>query len=244
VGNNDLRFMNDQGMARRGFKVEFTNVFKDKHEIKESQKGVYAKKDLRTLLDDNDYKNAFIHLLLEYTKIYYDTRFKTMSLKVVEEYKDICDNNDPMAEFIDNFIIKAPGQRIGKDDFTEMYNNRHNTKIPFNMLLSGIKRLGIVYDRNVRCKGLKGALMNVTWREVENNNDDEYEVAPKRLTIQEQFKENVLAQQDDDDVQPEIPEESEESEEEKPKKKEKKVKKIRKVPKGKAAGIDFETIFD
>jgi hypothetical protein len=79
-----------------------------------------------------------------------------------------------MKSFIDSQfeITHNDSDRIGKDDFLLLYNEIHKCKLTFRHLLSDIKRLNIEYDRQKRCKGKKGCLVGIKYKDYIDDKDN------------------------------------------------------------------------
>src|SRR5688500_14404171 len=103
---------------------------------------------------------------------YYASGLK-ISKKVINNFKDVCAQNDNMAEFMDSVYEKTDdiADRVGKAEFTNRYNAQYSTKLSFAVLLSDLKRLGIIYNKEIRKDGVKGAIIAIRLRE--DTGDDE-----------------------------------------------------------------------
>ena len=155
ISNHMLRFNTDPGIARRLICMEFNSRFaepdeyeKEKEEYKD--RNVFIKdKDVNTNIDKNDdYKNAFANLIIEYAMKFYENGL-TVPEKFEKASKELCDENDKMKQFLnDNFdITKNEDDRISKKEFHEMYINATGLKLSdWSGLLSDIKRLNLQYD--------------------------------------------------------------------------------------------------
>jgi hypothetical protein len=155
ISNHMLRFNTDPGIARRLICMEFNSRFaepdeyeKEKEEFKD--RNVFVKdKDINTNIDKNDeYKNAFANLIIEYAMQFYEKGLNVPA-KFEKASKELCDENDKMKQFLnDNFdITKNDDDRISKKEFHEMYINATGLKLTdWSGLLSDIKRLNLQYD--------------------------------------------------------------------------------------------------
>ena len=155
ISNHMLRFNTDPGIARRLICMEFNSRFaepdeyeKEKEEYKD--RNVFIKdKDVNTNIDKNDdYKNAFANLIIEYAMKFYEKGL-TVPEKFEKVSKELCDENDKMKQFLnDNFdITKNDDDRVSKKEFHEMYINATGLKLSdWSGLLSDIKRLNLQYD--------------------------------------------------------------------------------------------------
>jgi hypothetical protein len=165
TGNKDMNFDTDEGMKRRGIVANLTNKFIDKYDYDKlnDKRGNYIKdtKLMNNFETNNEYKMAFIHLLLPYAKKYYAGEF-SVPKSLTEKFKELCDDNDCMKTFItETFDITGNDtDRIYKDDFLMMYNAHYNTKHNWPFLLSDVKRL-LTYDRHKRAGGNKGVIVGI-----------------------------------------------------------------------------------
>ena len=175
--NNNPVFDTDNGITRRGIIVECKNKFLDKEQYDKikNKNNVYLKnKKIMDLFNDDKYKCAFINLLIPYAVKYYNSDELYIPKKINDEFKNLCEDNDIMKSFIkNNFeITHDDADRLTKEEFVILYNECNRTKLSFRHLLSDIKRLGITYNRQKRCKGLKGCLIGIKYLNVINDDDD------------------------------------------------------------------------
>jgi len=184
ISNHTPQFKTDKGMQRRMLTQELTNCFfkEDKYNkvVEENNgqapKGVYmADPDfLKRIEQFSSFKSAFIKLLLPYAKEYCETRKIVFPDSWCSNSEEICDENDKMKDFIESNFEQTDNRKhkIYKKDFEQMYNSENKTKIPWSLLLSDIKRLGIKYERDtmVKDKG-KGAICCLKLKEPLNELD-------------------------------------------------------------------------
>jgi P4 family phage/plasmid primase-like protien len=176
--NNSPVFDTDNGIQRRGLILECKNRFVDKkdYEKLKGRKGIYLKDErIMDLFDDNTYRLAFINLLIPHAVKYYKEGLIVPD-EINNAFKELCEENDTMKSFInDQFeITNNDSDRIGKDEFVSMYNERFRLKLRFRQLLSDIKRLGIEYNRQKRHNGKKGCLIGIKYKSIyeDTNYDD------------------------------------------------------------------------
>jgi hypothetical protein len=126
------------------------------------------------LFDDNKYRCAFINLLIPYAVNYYKNGL-VVPKNIDNAFKDLCEENDMMKLFIkNNFeITYDENDRIGKDDFTNLYNEQNRCKLSFRHLVSDVKRLDIKYNKQKRCNGKQGCLMGIRYITFDNDDDDD-----------------------------------------------------------------------
>jgi hypothetical protein len=182
--NNLMNFDSDQGIKRRTISVFFNSKFVDEEDYereKENYKGGNVYKKNKTLLDrfnDDDYKNAFVHLIVSQAKKYFEK-----GITIPETYKqtteDLCDENDKMKNFIDNHfdITKDEDDRITKDEFKLLFNQYTGCNHAWTSILSDIKRVGLDYDKSKRACyngiSLRGVILGIKKKAKEDDvNDD------------------------------------------------------------------------
>ena len=166
TSNNDPRFKTDNGVARRGIKVTLYNRFVEALDFKKNKdvKGYY-KKDLD--FDDkfkynNIYKMEFIRILIPFAQKYYSDGLQIPE-KIRNNFKELCEENDQIKTFIDSCfdITNDEKDRIHKDDFVQLYNSVNKTKLNWTHLMSDVRRIGLIYDRDKRMDGKKGVLLGI-----------------------------------------------------------------------------------
>ena len=178
--NNNPVFDTDNGIARRGILVECKNKFVDKkvYEKLKDKSNIYLKDErIMDLFNDDNYRCAFINLLLPYSNQYYNDGL-IVPQKINDAFKELCEDNDIMKSFINNNfeITHNDKDRLSKDEFVLLYNECNKTKLSFRQLLSDIKRLDIEYNRNKRHNNVKGCLIGIKYLNSYNDNDkDELE---------------------------------------------------------------------
>ena len=174
--NNSPVFDTDNGILRRGILIECNNKFvdKDTYDKLKHKKGIYLKDErIMDLFDVDEYKRAFINLLIPHAVNYYKYGLQVPK-KINNCFKELCEENDTMKSFIDSQfeITHNDSDRIGKDDFLLLYNEIHKCKLTFRHLLSDIKRLNIEYDRQKRWKGKKGCLIGIKYKDYIDDKDN------------------------------------------------------------------------
>ena len=142
------------GKARNFIKnkfVEKADLEKEKanHKIGE----VYAldKSLVSKFHDNDDYKNALIHVLIKKSKNYFESGL-VVPVKYIEIAKDICEENDKFKNFFDNHfeVTNNESDKITKDELRDMYN--HHTKCNFSAssIMTDIQRLQLKYEKGLR----------------------------------------------------------------------------------------------
>ena len=175
ISNYDPKFNADKGMCRRGLLAEFKNRFLDEDDYngEVNKKGVYLNNtDLSDKFKTDKYKLAFIHILIPYATKYYESRLK-IPATFKSQFKEICKENDKMADFIDNYFTRTGNlaDRIYKEEFVSFYNSHYNSKIQWIALLSDLKRCNIEFKSDLRTivdgKSQKGVIIGLKSRDEE-----------------------------------------------------------------------------
>jgi len=106
--NNLMNFDADSGIKRRLMYIEFKNKFVDKNDYeKEKEKHkigqvfVVDRGLLSKFNNNDDYKNALVHLLINRSKNYFEKGL-VIPDKYVEVSNGVCEDNDKFKNFIDN----------------------------------------------------------------------------------------------------------------------------------------------
>ena len=196
ITNHMLRFVSDKGMLRRLICFEFSSRFSDPEKYEE-EKILYKdrnvfKKDkslIKNFETNDDYKNAFAHLIIQYAIQYYSLGLN-IPKKFIKASEALCDENDKMKQFInDHFeITNNDKDRIHKLEFHKMYIDYTGLKlIEWGLILSDLKSLNIKYDSDKLsmiyngksgCKGivlgLKKKIQQQTEPEFNDNNGLDY----------------------------------------------------------------------
>jgi hypothetical protein len=180
ISNNNINFDTDNGIERRGLLQELTNRFLVKNvydeSIKNKEKGTYLlDNSLMDSFKKSDFKLSFFQILLPYAQKYYSSGLG-ISEAMRKPFQELCEDNDKMKEFInDNFIItKDSKDKIHKDTFLEMYRYVSNLKnISWQNILNDIKRLGLVYKKNISYKNKQGCLIGIKEKEINDDDDDD-----------------------------------------------------------------------
>lgn len=176
ASNNNPRYITDAGIRRRGLVYEFTNQFVEMQYADPKNKK-YPIEDIVGLFESDVYKNALFSILLEQTKIFYKEGLQIPQF-VRDGFSDICEINDTMKQFIEKYFVqtKDMSTRISKEEFVILYNAEHGTKQDFIDMLKDIKRLGLSYNKELRCHGRKGCIVGIrrkTDTEMNESDDDE-----------------------------------------------------------------------
>jgi hypothetical protein len=157
-------------MARRGSVQYYNSQFKNVEE-NDYEKHIYKRVDnFDKIFDNEDYKNAYFKLLLQY----YTT--DTFIPKENEElFKNIALDQDSFKLYFDEIfeITHDMNDMVHKNQALEVFNNRVGSKSRRNWasFLGEMKRLDIEYDRRKADKLKRGYFIGIKLKEEE---EDEY----------------------------------------------------------------------
>jgi|694.fasta_scaffold05780_6 phage/plasmid-associated DNA primase len=118
---------NSYAIKRRGLQVEYKNTFikEDDYNNMDDKKGFYIiDVNLLDKFNDDDYKCALLHILLEYSVKYYnDGELKLSSLE--KNFESMVDENDITTNFMNEYYKKSNNEkdRILVDDIYNDYKN-------------------------------------------------------------------------------------------------------------------------
>lgn len=175
ITNKDPIFESDKGMYRRGLMVQMTNKFVTSEEMANKPgKGIYLRDNdlLKHFETDDNYKMAFINILLPYANMYYKTGLK-VDKKIENAFKELCDENDNMGKFLDEYyeITNEDKDRVHKDVFLDHYNVVNNSRLSWGVLMGDVKKY-LTYDRYKKRGGKKGCIMGIKQKDAINDLDD------------------------------------------------------------------------
>ena len=131
--------------------VEKADLDKEKSNHKIGEVYVLDKSLVSKFHDNDDYKNALIHVLIKKAKNYFKSGL-IVPAKYIEIAKDVCEENDKFKNFFDNHfdITNNENDKITKDELRDMYN--HHTKCNFSAssIMTDIQRLQLKYEKGLR----------------------------------------------------------------------------------------------
>ena len=181
--NNLMNFDSDPGIKRRMITLYFNSKFVDAEdydkEVASYTNGSVFLKDKKLLnkFDDDDFKNAFVHIIISKAKEYFEN-----GIVVPDKYKqitaDLCEENDKMMTFIENNLDKTNKTEdiIAKEEFKCMFNAYTKCNYAWTTVLSDIKRCNLTYskDRWGMHNGIKtrGVIVGLKKKECSNNEVD------------------------------------------------------------------------
>ena len=170
ISNILAKFTTDEGIKRRGMIIYFKNQFLE--DIKfTGAKGTYLiDKSFEKCFENDDYKLAFFHILLDYSMRYYE---KGMTIspyyrQAVKNFEDLSGENDKMKSFMDaNYIVTGNEKDVvNKQSFIDTYASHYNyNSVDWVGLLSDVKRFKLDYNCDQRSlykgKSLKGVIRGI-----------------------------------------------------------------------------------
>ena len=129
--------------------------------------------ELEKKFEREEYKMAFINIMIPYARKYYEEGLKYPE-KIKKTFNDLCDENDEMKDFIERYyeITNNEKDKIHKDEFLEIYNCHYKSKKKWNDIMSEVKRI-LTYSKDVRVEGKKGSIIGI--KKIEKNEENESE---------------------------------------------------------------------
>ena len=167
--NKDFNLDKDCGIQRRGTVQFYTSKFLKGVED-DPAKHIYCRIDeFEKRFLDAKYKNAYLHLLLEY----YDINFNTPEVNE-NAFAEIMNEYDECGSFLSAHfeITNNENDRIGKCEMVDLFNAwAGNKKYDHSRLLREMKSAGVKYDRKRRCNNKQGCYVGIKKLDI----DDEEE---------------------------------------------------------------------
>lgn len=157
--NKDINIEGDEGLYRRG-RLQFYNSKFDDFIEDDCLNHKYKKiENIELIFNDIKYKNAYFHLLLKYID---DLKIPKTSK---DNFKNLVDEHDNLKnDIIENFIIT---QNIN-DKISKSYIEERLDGYKWAQILTKLKSMGIIYDKDKRVNGEKGILLGL----IKNINND------------------------------------------------------------------------
>ena len=150
-GNSDMNILADSGIKRRATVQMYDSVFR-RGETDDFEKHVYQLKEgYDKNFHDDEYKNAYLHLLLDFYN-------ENMDFPIENENKflDITDDYDEYGNILSaNFeLTDNDDDRIAKDELHNFFKDKLNKpSLSWANLLREFKQRGIKYEATKRVKG-------------------------------------------------------------------------------------------
>jgi hypothetical protein len=143
--------------------------------------------------NNDDYKNALIHILIKKAKQYFDNGL-TVPEKYVEIAKEICEENDKFKNFFENHfeVTNNESDRIAKDELRDMYNSHTKCNFSASSIMTDIQRLQLKYERGLRCiyngMSVRGVIVGIK----KKTGEQEDEVPTKENSSRKTAKQELL----------------------------------------------------
>lgn len=156
----------------------------------------YADSELLNKIIKEGLLNAFIDIVIFYSKKYLHGDKIVYTEAFNETKKILTKANDTLQDFIDSKLIITDNKidRIGKNRMMELYANftKKNIKeLNLGVLLSGLKDKGISYEATFTCDNIKGVYVGVLERTADYIDTDENENENKSTrTYEDVLREN------------------------------------------------------
>lgn len=156
--NKDFNLETDKGILRRGLLQYYESTFiydvVDNYETKTFLRiDDYEKKFL-----NEEYKNAYLKLLLEY----YEDDFKAPK-ENEDAFKEIADEYDLYQQVIDSNFKLDNNSMIHKDNMLLIFKEKlDNKNLSWRELLTNLKSKGITYKKDKMCSGQKGFFIGIS----------------------------------------------------------------------------------
>jgi phage/plasmid-associated DNA primase len=149
--NKDFNMDVDEGVLRRCRIQLYKSRFVDKEDEPIDEKNhIYNKEEkIEDKYLDENYRNAYFHLLLEHIdNVYVPKIAKELFKETASEYDTFTNTLEEKYE-----ITKNENDYVAKSDLVSHFELKH---IKFEKVLNEIKRIGLIYDRQKRCKDSEG----------------------------------------------------------------------------------------
>lgn len=205
ISNSLPKFTADKGINRRGVQSEFRNKFVPDDEYHKAKAkapdgcNVYRRDlDLKSKFNSEEFKNAMLHLILPWTKYYYENRTLYDMKSHMDQWKETVKINDQFKEFMDEYfdVTNCDSDRVSKHEFIDLYNRHYGCKLGLNTFLNYLKSNNLRYERHWRVNGSRGVIVGIRMKE---DVDDEMVNAGELDTIlKEKIVEKVVYVSDRD----------------------------------------------
>ena len=159
-GNSDMNIFADGGIVRRATVQMYDSVFR-RGETDDYVNHIYQLKEGYDKNFQNDeYKNAYLHLLLDYYNENMD-----FPKENEENFTDITNDYDEYGNILSsNFEITGDNEvdRVGKDKLHNIFKDKLNKPtLTWATFLRECKQRGLTYNKNLRCDGVKGCFVGI-----------------------------------------------------------------------------------
>jgi len=164
--NKDMSIDSDKGILRRG-KIQFyKSQFLDGVNDDDWNENIFKKEsNFESKFDDDDFKNAYFHLLSDYVD-----KLK-IPKEATEQFKEMAEEGDTLkTRFFDCFeITKRETDKENKEFIMERMGKSYEKR--WGDILSMIKGLGLTYSKNNTKGGVRGVVFGI--RELIIKKEDE-----------------------------------------------------------------------
>jgi len=197
LSNNLMNFDADSGIKRRLIHFEFRNKFVAQQDLEKERANHKIGKVfpldnslVSKFHNNDDYKNALIHILIKKAKQYFDIGL-TVPEKYVEIAKEICEENDKFKNFFENHfeVTNNESDRLSKDELRDMYNSHTKCNFSASSIMTDIQRLQLKYERGLRCiyngMSLRGVIVGIKKKTGQEEEEEPPVKASKKTTKQE-----------------------------------------------------------
>jgi hypothetical protein len=166
--NVDPNFGNvDKGILRRGLMIKYNQRFlpKDKYEkeLKLKKKNIHLRiDDIEDLFNNEKYKNAYLHLLLPFVVKFFKKEF-IIPENIKNKFVETAEEYDTFKNIIDKYftITDDEEDRIHKSEYIEIIRGEMEKNVSWKYILSETKRIGLIYNRQMRINGLQGVILGI-----------------------------------------------------------------------------------
>jgi hypothetical protein len=166
TSNVDPVFISDEGFRRRGIMEILKNKFVYPSEMKrmKNKENVFEKDaKLSSNFDTNEYKLAFVQLLIPYAHKFYKEHLKVPK-ELRANFDELCDDNDVFKLFIDEFVIIDPKSSVARNVFVTKFNAEMNKNYSDNFITRQMKKY-CTYNRNQRIGDARGVYNGIKLKE-------------------------------------------------------------------------------
>ena len=174
ISNSLPNFTADKGINRRGVQSEFKNKFVPDDEYHKARANapsdcrVYCRDlDLKSKFNSEEFKNAMLHLILPWTKFYYENKTLYDMKTHMDQWKETVKINDQFKEFMDEYfdVTNDDNDRMSKQEFIDLYNRHYGCKLGLNTFLNYLKSNNLRHERGWRVNGSRGVVVGIRMKE-------------------------------------------------------------------------------
>ena len=166
--NNDINIDGDDAVFRRALQQQYNSTFKDDVDD-DPEKHIYRKdRDLDNLFNNDEYKLAYLHVLLDHYDDYSAPKLNR------DLFKETAQQYDEFAMLLEQHyeVTKNPDDLVSKQDFHTTMKQSKN--MSWRTVLTEAKRMGLEYNKNKMRDGVRGVFVGLVPREEEEEEGDDY----------------------------------------------------------------------